>query len=186
MGAEAASSLNFLRRLLATFMVIQVTGLLPQAWAQGDTLRLEEVLVTAQKRTEGLQDVPIAVSVASGETLAANDLKNLQEMSQYVPNFYQVATPTSNVEYMRGIGSAPNAGFEQSVGTFIDGIYLGRARQTLAPMFDVSRVEVLKGPQSILFGKNTPAWNIPDYDGTYYGTVDAPRSYALQLSYNFY
>ena len=129
----------------------------PLVLAQDAPLRLEEVVVTAQKRVESLQDVPIAVSVVSGEKLLTADLKNLQEMSQYVPNFYQVATPTSNVVYIRGIGSAPNAGFEQSVGTFLDGIYLGRARQTLAPMFDLARVEVLKGPQSILFGTNTVA-----------------------------
>jgi iron complex outermembrane recepter protein len=133
-------------------------------------LVLEEVIVTAQKRSESLQDVPIAVSVVAGDKLNSADLKNLQEMSQYVPNFYQVATPTSNVVYIRGIGSAPNAGFEQSVGTFLDGIYMGRARQTLAPMFDLSRVEVLKGPQSILFGKNTSAGavsissNRPDHE----------------------
>jgi outer membrane receptor protein involved in Fe transport len=118
---------------------------------------LEEVVVTAQKRSESLQDVSIAVSVVSGEQIANADLKNLQELSSYVPNFYQIATPTSNVVYIRGLGSSPNAGFEQSVGTFKDGVYYGRARQTLAPLFDLARVEVLKGPQSILFGKNTSA-----------------------------
>ncbi|MEM1114642.1 MAG: TonB-dependent receptor [Pseudomonadota bacterium] len=135
-----------------------------------EALRLEEVVVTAQKRTESLQDVPIAVSVVSGEQLESADLRSLQSLAEYVPNFYQVATPTSNVVYIRGIGSGTNAGFEQSVGTFLDGSYLGRARQTLAPMFDLERVEVLKGPQSILFGKNTVAGavsitsNRPDYE----------------------
>lgn len=118
---------------------------------------LEEIIVTAQKREQSLQDVAIAVSVISGEKLAEFAISNLEEMSQYVPNFSQVATPTSNVVIIRGIGSGPNAGFEQSVGTFKDGVYLGRARQTLAPLFDLARVEVLKGPQSILFGKNTVA-----------------------------
>lgn len=131
---------------------------------------LEEIVVTAQQREESLQDVPIAVSVISGEKIAEFDLRNLQEMTQYVPNFSQTATPTSNVIAIRGIGSGPNAGFEQSVGTFKDGVYLGRARQTLAPLFDLARVEVLKGPQSILFGKNTVAGAVsiqserPSYD----------------------
>lgn len=118
---------------------------------------LEETIVTAQKREQSLQDVPIAIAVVSGEKIENLGLRNLQSMAQYVPNFYQVATPTSNVVYVRGIGSGPNAGFEQSVGTFKDGIYLGRARQTLAPLYDLQRVEILKGPQSILFGKNTAA-----------------------------
>jgi len=157
----------FAKKTLLLALAVQAVATSPSLRAQ---LMLEEVIVTAQKRSESLQDVPIAVSVVSGEKLASQDLKNLQEMSQYVPNFYQVATPTSNVVYIRGIGSAPNAGFEQSVGTFIDGIYMGRARQTLAPMFDLGRVEVLKGPQSILFGKNTSAGavsiasNRPDYE----------------------
>ena len=170
MKRRKVASGEFRKNLLLAAMVAQTTLILPSAWSQDGGMRLEEVIVTAQKRTESLQDVPIAVSVISGEKLATQDLKNLQEMSQYVPNFYQVATPTSNVVYIRGIGSAPNAGFEQSVGTFIDGIYMGRARQTLAPIFDLARVEVLKGPQSILFGKNTSAGavsitsNRPDYE----------------------
>ncbi|MEH6581568.1 MAG: TonB-dependent receptor [Halioglobus sp.] len=167
-----ASSLHgCLRKTLAVSISLYASLGAQSVLAQSG-LALEEVVVTAQKRTESLQDVPIAVSVLSGDKLNSADLKNLQEMSQYVPNFYQVATPTSNVVYIRGIGSAPNAGFEQSVGTFFDGIYLGRARQTLAPMFDLSRVEVLKGPQSILFGKNTSAGavsissNRPDFESS--------------------
>ncbi|MEH6589789.1 MAG: TonB-dependent receptor [Halioglobus sp.] len=162
---------TFLRKTLATAIAVSSTLATTMVWSQtGTGLMLEEVIVTAQKRSESLQDVPIAVSVVSGDKLESANLKNLQEMSQYVPNFYQVATPTSNVVYVRGIGSAPNAGFEQSVGTFVDGIYMGRARQTLSPMFDLARVEVLKGPQSILFGKNTSAGAVsissrrPDYE----------------------
>lgn len=173
MYTKNKSILKFPRSSLATAITLQVALAANGVWAQADDdpgVMLEEIIVTAQKRSQSLQDVPIAVSVISGDKIASADLKNLQEMSQYVPNFYQVATPTSNVVYIRGIGSAPNAGFEQSVGTFNDGIYLGRARQTLAPMFDLARVEVLKGPQSILFGKNTSAGavsinsNRPDYE----------------------
>ena len=73
---------------------------------------LEEVIVTAAKREQNLQDVPIAVSVVSGEKIAEFDIRNLEAMAPYVPNFYQTATPTSNVVIIRGIGSGPNAGFE--------------------------------------------------------------------------
>ncbi len=160
------------RNLLAITAVLHTALAADSLRAQVDDYPfiLEEVIVTAQKRAESLQDVPIAVSVISGDKIATADLKNLQQLSQYVPNFYQVTTPISNVVYIRGIGSGANAGFEQSVGTFKDGIYMGRARQTTAPLFDLARVEVLKGPQSILFGKNTSAGavsinsNRPGYD----------------------
>lgn len=125
--------------------------------ASSQEVVLEEIIVTAQKRTESLQDVPISVSVLGGQELAEANIINLQDMSQYVPNFYQVRTPTSNVIFIRGIGSSPNAGFEQSVGMFYDNIYMSRPRQTLTPFYDLARVEVLRGPQSILFGKNTSA-----------------------------
>lgn len=174
MAKSATLSVPHVRSILGLAVASQLLAQAVPAIAQDDQadggVILEEIIVTAQKRAESLQDVPIAVSVVSGDKIAELDLRNLQQMSQYVPNFYQVQTPTSNVVYIRGIGSAPNAGFEQSVGTFKDGVYLGRARQTLAPMFDLARVEVLKGPQSILFGKNTSAGavsvssNRPDYD----------------------
>lgn len=118
---------------------------------------LEEVIVTAQKRAENLQDVPIAVTTLDGEKIAEMGIHNIQDLALYVPNFHQTPTATSNVIYIRGIGSGPNPSFEQSVGMFMDGIYWGRGRQTLAPLFDLQRVEVLKGPQGILFGKNTVA-----------------------------
>lgn len=165
------------RRIIATYSLTLLTtpiSLLAQE-NEDATPALEEIIVTAQKREESLQDVPIAVSVVSGEKIAELDIRNLEALAPYVPNFYQTATPTSNVVIIRGIGSGPNAGFEQSVGTFKDGVYLGRARQTLAPLFDLERVEVLKGPQSILFGKNTVAGavNIHSVQPTYEASAQA-------------
>ncbi len=93
--------------------------------AQGSdsALVLEEIIVTAQKWPQSLQDVPVAVSVFHGDKISAARILSLQEMSAYLPNFYQTQTPTSNVMFIRGIGSGPNPGFEQSVGMFHDGIY---------------------------------------------------------------
>jgi iron complex outermembrane recepter protein len=118
---------------------------------------LEEVMVTAQKRTESLMDVPISILAVSGEKISNQGINDLSELSAYVPNFtVKEGTINTNI-FMRGVGSGNNRAFEQSVGMFIDGIYMGRSRQFRAPFFDLERVEVLRGPQGILFGKNTIA-----------------------------
>ncbi|MFT6311297.1 MAG: outer membrane receptor protein involved in Fe transport, partial [Porticoccus sp.] len=126
------------------------------AFSQND-LTLEEVMVTAQKRSQSLQDVPLAITALDGLTLRQNNITTLAEISNYVPNFQQTRSGISNVILIRGTGSGANNGFEQSVGTFRDGVYMGRARQTIMPLYDLARVEVVKGPQTILFGKNTIA-----------------------------
>jgi iron complex outermembrane receptor protein len=125
--------------------------------AEAQAPLLEEVIVTAQKRAENLQDVPISVSALSGERLSTANLQNLEDIALYVPNLTISEAVVSTNLFIRGIGSGVNQGFEQSVGTFIDGIYMGRGFQARAPFLDVARVEVLRGPQGILFGKNTIA-----------------------------
>jgi iron complex outermembrane recepter protein len=125
--------------------------------AAQERLVLEEIFVTAQKRAQSLQEVPVAVAAIDGQKLSDAGINDLQALTAYVPNFYQTRTPTGNVIYIRGIGSGPNLGFEQSVAQYNDGVYMGRARQTLAPLMDLERIEVLRGPQPILFGKNAIA-----------------------------
>ncbi len=123
-------------------------------------LQLEEVVVTAQKRTESLQDVPIAVTAISGEKIVEAGIIDLQDLTSYVPNVVMFNSPGGGSPgriFIRGIGSGNNSAFEQSVGSFVDGIYAGRTRQFLVPFLDVASVEVLKGPQGVLFGKNTVA-----------------------------
>ncbi|MEP4147066.1 MAG: TonB-dependent receptor [Halioglobus sp.] len=126
-----------------------------QAMAQ---LMLEEVIVTAQMRTESLQDVPISVTTMSGERIDDIGITSLQELTQYMPNVtVNAGSGTPNL-FIRGIGSGTNQGFEQSVGMYIDGVYAGRGPLAAVPTtMDLERVEVLKGPQGILFGKNTIA-----------------------------
>jgi outer membrane receptor protein involved in Fe transport len=122
------------------------------------TLMLEEVTVTAQKRVENLQDVPISIAAMSGEKIDDTGITNLEELTQYMPNVtINNGAGTPNL-FIRGVGSGTNAGFEQSVGMYIDGVYAGRGPLAAVPMtMDLERVEVLKGPQGILFGKNTVA-----------------------------
>ena len=119
-------------------------------------LMLEEVVVTAQKREQSLQDVPISVAAMSGEKINDIGITNLEELTLYTPNVnINKGQATPNI-YVRGVGSGTNAGFEQSVGLYIDGVYSGRGRLAAVPLtMDLARVEILKGPQGILFGKNT-------------------------------
>jgi outer membrane receptor protein involved in Fe transport len=119
-------------------------------------LVLEEVIVTAQKRAESLQDVPISVAAMSGEKMEDNGILDLEELTQYMPNVNINQGRAQPNLFIRGVGSGTNAGFEQSVGMYIDGVYSGRGPMSNIPItWDVARVEVLKGPQGILFGKNT-------------------------------
>ena len=119
--------------------------------------QLEEVIVTAQKRAESLQDVPISVSAIQGEKLQDAGIANMAALADYVPNLHIANASVNTNIYMRGVGSGNNRGFEQSVGMYIDGVYMGRGRQYRGAFLDVERVEVLRGPQGTLFGRNTVA-----------------------------
>ena len=116
---------------------------------------LEEIIVTSQKRAESLQDVSVSVTALSGEKLADGAIARLEEVTAFVPNFTMSETGIGTNIYIRGIGSGINQGFEQSVGMYFDGIYYGRAQLARSPIFDLERLEVLKGPQVTLFGNNS-------------------------------
>lgn len=124
--------------------------------AQNSAFTLEEVVVTAQKRSENIQDVPISISAVSGVKIAEAGIKDMDDLSAYVPNL-DISTGNNTQIRMRGLGSGLNKGFEQSVGMYIDGVYHGRDRSYRGGLLDLERVEVLRGPQGILFGKNTIA-----------------------------
>ena len=118
---------------------------------------LGDIVVTARKRTERLQDVPVAVSAVKGDALLTQGAINVQDVSRVAPGlFYQSIEPSRPNIYLRGIGTRSfDAGAESSVGTFIDGVYIGRFGGQIANLVGVDRVEVLKGPQGALFGRNT-------------------------------
>lgn len=118
---------------------------------------LEEIIVTAQKREESLSDVPLSVEAVLGDKLTEAGIMRLDDLKAYVPNLQMTETGIANNVYVRGIGSGLNQGFEQSVSTYADGLYRGRGHQSRMPFLDLARVEVLRGPQPILFGKNAVA-----------------------------
>lgn len=125
----------------------------------GSVTNLETVKVTARRYEETLQDVPIAVTALTARALTDNNVQNLADLQGLVPNLQigptQGTTSTLTV-YLRGIGqNNPLWGFDPEVGLYLDGVYIARPQGALLNVFDVDRIEVLRGPQGTLYGKNT-------------------------------
>jgi outer membrane receptor protein involved in Fe transport len=102
-------------------------------------------------------DVPLSVSAVSGTKMQEAGIMDLADLVSYVPNFQKSDTSIGSYLVIRGIGSGINQGFEQSVVQYVDDIALGRAPLARMPFLDLARVEVLRGPQNVLFGKNSIA-----------------------------
>ena len=121
---------------------------------------LEEIVVTASKRQTTLQDTPIAVSVVSASDLKESQVQDIKDLQFLVPSLRVTQLQSSgNTNFLiRGFGNgANNAGIEPSVGVFIDGVYRSRTASALSDLPNLERIEVLRGPQSTLFGKNASA-----------------------------
>ena len=120
---------------------------------------LDEVIVTARRREESLQDVPIAVSAFSGEQLEEIGIVDITALTNRAPNIQlevSRATNTTLTAYIRGVGQQdPVAGWEGGVGIYLDDVYLSRPQGTVFDVYDVERIEVLRGPQGTLYGRNT-------------------------------
>ena len=121
---------------------------------------LEEIVVMAAKREQTLQQVPIAVSVVSAEVMSEAQVLDIKDLQFLVPSLRvsQLQTSSNATFLIRGFGNgANNAGVEPSVGVFVDGVYRSRSASSLADFPNLERIEVIKGPQSTLFGKNASA-----------------------------
>jgi iron complex outermembrane receptor protein len=132
-----------------------------QAWAEaaGDTDTLETVYVTARKLREDLQRVPLPITVLNGHALSDSNDSQIQQLSLKAPSLLVTSTNPRNTTFaLRGLGNNPtNDGLSTSVGIYMDGVYLGRQGMAAFDLMDVDQVEVLRGPQGTLFGKNTTA-----------------------------
>jgi iron complex outermembrane receptor protein len=128
--------------------------------AENDDDYGNEIVVTATKREQTLQDVPVAVSVTTAETIERAHIRDIKDLATLVPSL-RVGERQNSANtnfFIRGFGNgANNAGIEPSVGVFIDGVYRSRSAAQIADLPDVQRIEVLRGPQSTLFGKNASA-----------------------------
>ncbi len=165
---------------LVLFVAVAAIGLLrpvSAAEATESATSIETIVVTATKREESIQDVPIAVSAISGEDLAARgvqDIYGLMEVAPSVVVYNSNSTSNGGTLRIRGVGTTGNnPGLEAAVGTFIDGVYRSRAGLAFNDLTDLDRVEILRGPQGTLFGKNTVAGAVsivtrkPEFDNAF-------------------
>ena len=159
--AKSISARYILATVLALPFLLQ-PGSFTYAQESGIGALMEEIKVTARKREEGLQDTPIAVSVFSGESLEARGVQRIDEIAGLTPNmsFDNINTNggggNSAAVYLRGVGQRdflPSA--DPGVGIYVDGVYYARSVGSVLDIIDIDRVEVLRGPQGTLFGRNT-------------------------------
>ena len=147
--------------MLLTGASLAAMGALSPAMAQEDTAVEDEIVVTATGRSAAIQDVPLAVTAVGRDQLENTGVQDLRDVVQVAPSLV-MGTGQSNssgtIAYIRGIGTgSDNPGFEGAVGIFIDGVYRSRAGAALADLPELERVEILRGPQGTLFGRNTSA-----------------------------
>ncbi len=142
-------------------MGTMLSGVAPAAAWAADAATVGEVVVTAQKRSENVKDVPIAITAVSGDTLNQAQIVNFHDLTRVVPSFNSVQLGDSRAAGMnlRGVSSIQgNPGRHSSLGMFVDGVFMARTGMgTSQDFLDVERVEVLRGPQGTLFGMNTAA-----------------------------
>jgi len=165
---------------------------------------LEEVLVTARRRDENIQEVPIAISLLTDDILDDYNIGDLGDVSNIVPNSVISAGRATNstiIAYIRGVGqNDPLWGFEPGVGVYMDDVFIARPQGALLDVYDVQSIEVLRGPQGTLYGKNTLSgaikYNTRDIVGDpyakatvevgNYGRLDIKGAGSMPVSDNFY
>ena len=156
-GLKAALTAGVGMSALLTGGVLSATA---QDEAVEEDKRLNTITITATKREQTLQDVPVAVSVVDESVIEKAEIQDLGDLQSLVPSLVvgQLQSSASTNFIIRGFGNgANNAGIEPSVGVFIDGVYRSRSAAQIADLPNLQRVEVLRGPQSTLFGKNASA-----------------------------
>ncbi|TRY29904.1 TonB-dependent receptor [Aliiglaciecola sp. M165] len=169
---------NFKRKpiplLVALSLGLSGANALAQEQTEEQVSGLETITVTAQKRAQNLQEVPVAVTAFTGDEMAEAVIKDLYDLQTNVPGLgaFQSQSATNSSFSIRGVGtSSQNFGLESSVGLYVDGVYRARQNSMINNLVDVAAVEVLRGPQGTLFGKNTPSGAVlvrtvaPSHDG---------------------
>ena len=143
----------FTKKLLAVLLAIAAQSALAQPV-------LEELVVTATKRAVNEMDTPLSMEAVTGDRIEETGIRDLADISTIIPNVHINEGYTAGSVNIRGMGSGTDRGFEQSVALFVDDVYQPRSRQYRASFFDMERVEVMRGPQAVLFGLNATAGTI--------------------------
>ena len=154
---------NTMRKVLLISSVAAVTASLwnPAAHAAKDmeSSVIEEVIVSAQRRAQSLQEVPVAVTAIDAESMELKQVTNVLDLQYQIPNI-SIATNTGTANgariFLRGVGedeSRPSA--DPAVGIYVDGVYVGRQVGALFDLVDLEQIEVLRGPQGTLYGRNS-------------------------------
>ena len=149
-----------MRGASATALIVAL-GVASAATAQSADIQattLDEIIVTATKRPETLFDVPVAVTAYTAEQLEAAQVRDVRDLQLIAPTLSVNSSTgsTQTIFTIRGVGTpGQNTGLEQSVGVFIDGVYRGRPGAAMGDLVDIAQIEVLRGPQGTLFGRNT-------------------------------
>ena len=175
-------TVSMIRAALLSSIALSSIGFSAPAWTQDamaeEAGSADEIIVTARRREESLQDVPIAVSAFSGEALEMRGALDLTEIGNITPNTTLETSRGSNSTlsaFIRGIGQQdPVSGFEPGVGIYLDDVYLNRPQAAVLDIYDVERIEVLRGPQGTLYGRNTIGGAVK------YVTKSLPQDFSLQ------
>lgn len=168
--------------LTALALAVSAAFTMPVQTVHAQGAVLEEVVVTARKREESMQEVPVAVSVLSEESLSNGRIEGISDLGTVVPGLVtgNVAAGTSGSIYLRGVGTgAGNPTFDQAVAINIDGVGISSAQLMNAGMFDLEQIEVLRGPQALFYGKNSPGGVIAVH------TKDPGDEFEAQVSGHF-
>lgn len=178
-------------RLLNRAAVLGTTAILTGIiGTSGALAQIDVITVTAQKREQTLQDTPVSVAAVTGEQIEQSQIRDAADLQTLVPSLRvaEFATSTNTEFNLRGIGTSSfNPGLEPSVGVFIDGVYRPRSGSAINDLISVERVEVIRGPQSTLFGRNTPAGVVsiitqqPEYEFGYAGELTF-GNYGMRLA----
>jgi iron complex outermembrane receptor protein len=152
----AGRSILFVLGIIGSTLALAQTAEEPRG--RSATILIEEIVVSARKREELGQDVPIAITAFSGAQIEAMKVRALDGLSYTMPNVAMddIGTTRGVANFsIRGLGlNSSIPGIDPTVGVFIDGVYLGQSAGTVLDIFDISSVEVLRGPQGTLFGRN--------------------------------
>ncbi len=177
-----------LRRAILASSALSLLAFTPAAFAQDTATPVDgassdagddEIIVTARRRDERLIDVPVAITAYSGEALAKAGAIDITDVGQTTPNTtLEVSRGTNSTlsAFIRGVGQQdPVSGFEQGVGLYLDDVYLNRPQAAVLDIYDVERIEILRGPQGTLYGRNTIGGAVK------YVTKQLPEDFSLKI-----